>query len=237
MASVTLEFLTPLDNDIVALRVYEAGTSAGPFNQIERTTAVGVFPTYIRTYTSALAAVATDWFAIAWENAGGVVSPLSQPVQGGHSSLVGVITDRVMLRDPALNNDVVEQEAEFAIGDYFRVDPFSVDPDSVTWRVMRGLITMTLVRSYINRMISLTAQNKWQAGLVSMDTSTGSGGSTEKAIERMLVLANQDLNRTYSVILLLQDVAVAGGFKVETPIAEQISGIDVTRGILMVSFD
>lgn len=237
MASVTLEFLAPLDNDIVALHIYEAATSAGPFNEIERTTVVGTYPNYIQTYTSAVAVSATDWFAIAWENAGGVISPLSQPVQGGKSSLVGIITDRVMLRDAALNKNVVEQESEFAIGDYFRQDPFTVDPDTLSWRVMRGLITLVLVRSYLNQLISTSQSNKWTAGLVSMDTSTGTQTATDKTLERLLQMANSDLNRNYSVMLLLNEVSVAGGFKTSQTTVEQITGIDMTRGILMVGID
>lgn len=237
MASITLEFLPPTDSDIVALRIYESAVSGGPFVQIERTTNIGAFPGYISRYASALATNAIDWFTIAWENTGGDISPLSAPVQGGTSSLVGVITDRVMLRDPLLNKNVVEQEAEFAIGDYFRLDPWTIDPDTLTWRVMRGLITLTLVRSYLNQLITTTQANKWSAGLVSMDTSTGTQSAADKTIDRLLQMANADLNRNYSVILLTEDVAVAGGFMQSHATVEQITGIDVTRGILMIGID
>jgi hypothetical protein len=237
MASVTLDFLPPIEEDIVALRIYEASAPDQPFNEIERTTAVGTFPSYIDTYTSTLAASATDWFSIAWENAGGVISPLSAPVQGGTSSLVGMITDRVMLRDPALNENVVEQEAEWAVADYFMADPFSIDPTTVAPKVMRGLVTLTMVRSYLSQLISSTQANKWTAGLVSMDTSTGSQTSSDKNIDRLIEMANRDLNRTYSTILLAEEVAVAGGYKQSHSVVETLTGVDLTRGILMVSID
>lgn len=237
MAAVTLEFMAPLDNDIVALRVYESAVKTGPFTQIDRTTAIGTYPDYISEYSSNLATASDDWFSIAWENSAGSVSPLAAPVQGGTSSLVGIITDRVLLRDPALNKNVVEQEAEFAIGTYFNQDPFAVDPDTVSYQVMRGLITLTLVRSYLNQLITTSQSNKWTAGLVSMDTSTGTATAAEKTIDRLIDLANADLNRNYSVILLIEEVAVAGGFKSSQTTVEQITGIDMTRGILMVNVD
>lgn len=232
MASVTLEFLTPTDTDIVALHIYESNAAGGSFTEIETVTAIGTFPNYISTYTTNLAQSATDWFSIAWENAGGVVSPLSQPVQGGTSSLVGIVTDRVMLRDPSLNQNVVEQEAEYAIGEYFNTTtPFSVDVASVSLKTMRGLVTLTLVRSYLSRLITNTQANKWTAGLVSMDTSSGSQTASDKVLDRLLKMANADLNRNYSAVLLAKELNVAGAFK------QTISDFDVSRGIISVSID
>jgi hypothetical protein len=237
VASVTLEFLAPLDSDIVALRIFEAADPLAPFNEIARVTNIGVAPTYITEYTTTAAASATDWFAISWENAGGVISPLSVPVQGGKSSLVGIITDRVMLRDESLNRNVVEQEAEWAIGDYFQQDPFAVDPNTVNWRTERGLVTLVLVRSYVSTRLSSADSYKWTAGLVSLDTSAGSGAAAEKMIDRLIASANSDLNRNYSVMLMTEEIAVAGGFKSITSPLTRVTGVDLTRGILSVSID
>lgn len=237
MASVTLEFLSPTDPDIVAFHLYESNSPVGSFTEVERTTAVGTYPNYIKTFTSSLAAVATDWFSIAWENAGGTISPLSQPVQGGTSSLVGIVTDRVMQRNVSLDKNVVEQEAEFVIGDYYQANPFAILPATVGYRTMRGLITLTLARAYMSMLFTSAQTNKWAAGLVSMDSSVGSLVNAEKMFDRLVRLANNDLDRNYSAVLLVEEITVAGGFKSLKTFSQQISGIDITRGIVDISID
>src|SRR5215831_20111161 len=133
--SVSLEFIPPDEPDLKALHVYESPTSTGTFNSIDSTASIGAYPNWITRYTTALATAITDWFAIAWENTAGVVGELSAPLQGGSTTLVSELVNRVLLRDPTLNHIIVGQEAETAIAEYYNVsNPYSIDMSTVTPR-------------------------------------------------------------------------------------------------------
>lgn len=232
MAVVPLKFIPPVEDNIVALRIYEAATKDGPFNQIERTTAIGTAPNYIDEYETTLAASGTDWFTIAWEDDKGFTSPLSQPVQGGTDTLVGILVARIMLRDSTINEIIAAQEAEAAISEYFGVDdPFSISAASVSPRILSGLTSLALARSYITKAITstTTANAKWTAGIVSMDNSQSSSSSSNltDTVKSLLEIANRDLGRNYSVILLMEEIQVAGGFR-------QIVAADLSRSIIEV---
>jgi len=229
--SVALEFIPPDEPDLYALHVYEATDSAGPFSEIDVTQAIGAYPNYITRYTTANATATTDWFAIAWENTANVVGELSVPMQGGTSTLVSEIVNRVMLRDPTLNQIIVSQEAEVAVSEYLHTqDPLSVDPDAVTLKILSGLTYFTMARSYIAKAVSFasTSGGKWVAGLVSLDLSAASKkGSYWDNIDKLLQAANLELGRSYSVVLLLQEIEVAGGYK-------QLVAADLSRTIIEV---
>lgn len=232
MAVVPLKFIPPSEDNIVALRIYEGVSNQGPFNQIERVTSIGTYPNYIDEHETTLAASGTDWFTIAWEDSAGYVGPMSQAVQGGTDTLVGILVARIMLRDSTINEIIAAQEAEAAISEYFGVDdPFSVSPSSVSPRILSGLTSLALARSYITKAIisTSTANAKWTAGIVSMDNSSTSSSSTNLAatVKSLLDMANRDLGRNYSVILLMEEITVAGGFK-------QIVAADLSRAIVEI---
>lgn len=233
MASVPLDFIPPSDPNIAALRIYEAPAQSGPFTMIERTTLIGTAPNYITRYTTDLAVSSTGWFAIAWEDDSGLVGEMSQAIQGGTSTLVQRLIDRVALRDASLDERIVAQEAEAVISDYFGVlDPYTIDPATVSPKIMSGLTMLAMARSMIARTLTTTASSadKWTAGIVSMDKSTSSGSSSNVAdtIEKLLDLANKQLGRNYSVILLMEEIAVADGRYA------QLVAADLSRSIIEV---
>jgi len=242
--SVALEFIPPDEPDLLALHVYESPAPDGNFIEIDVTQAIGSFPNWITRYTTDNATVVTDWFAIAWENQANALGDLSAPMQGGTTSLVSEIVNRVMLRDPTLNPIIVGQEAETAISEYYNVtDPYSIDLATVTPRQMSGLTYYTMARCYIIRvstMASTGAANKWTTGLVSMDSSVTAKSATAPwdNIENLMKLANIELGRNYSVILLAEEIGVAGGYKISrTKLTTSLMGIDLTRGAVMVDVD
>jgi hypothetical protein len=226
VAKLTLDFLPPLEPNIVKLHVFESPAKDGSFAEITTTTVVGTYPDYITRFTVLNANSATDWFAIAWEDANGVQTEMSQPIQGGTTTLVQILIDRVLLRDPALNENIVAQEAEGAISEQFNVqDPTTVDP-AVNPHILTGLTYMVLARVYISSIVAAVQANKWVAGIVSMDSSASNKISWAN-IDKLIALANKELGRNFSVILLLKEQKVAGGLL-------QIVSEDVTRSLIEV---
>lgn len=207
MVKVTLDFIPPDADDIAALIINESVSKGGPFVQIERTTAIGVAPNYITRYTTANAASETDWFTIQWENAAGDVGEMSAPWQGGTTSLVQKIIDRVRERDSTLDERVVAQEAEGAIqmllGD--NADPY--DPTlSVSYRQLNGLVYLVLARALIVTAITTQAGSIESAtmGLVSFRNQTGR--KTTVDVASLIDLANKELGIATSFVLQLGDI-------------------------------
>jgi hypothetical protein len=226
-ATVRLDFIRPDIPGLVALHIYEASAPDGTFTEIERVTAIGTYPNYISEYTTTAASSVDDYFTTAWEHAGGSVTPQSAPVKGNTTALVVQIVNRMMLRDPSLDEVIAGQEAEAAISDYYNVlDPYSVDPTTVSPQKMSGLTNLALARAYLSRTITSSQANKWAAGIVSMDTSSGSSQSTD-TIKKLIDLANYDLGLNYSIVLLMQEVEVAGGYK-------RLVAADLSRSIIEV---
>jgi len=217
MPSVTLEFIPPDEPDLLALHVYESDASDGTFLEIDVTQAIGVYPHYITRFTTTHATAISDWFAIAWENTANVTGELSAPMQGGSTTLVSEIVNRVMLRDPTLNPIIVGQEAEVAVCEYYGVnDPYSINPDDVPPKIMSGLTYYTMARCYIvtaTTSITRTAgsANKWVAGIVSMDTGATASASMQKgmwdAIDNLLKAANLELGWNQDRILLIKEIS------------------------------
>jgi hypothetical protein len=216
VASVVLDFVPPSEPDIAALRVFEAPSSAGPFAQILRTTAVGTYPNYL-TRLAVTAASVTNWFSIQWEDVNGVLSPQSAPIQGGTDTLVGRVVARVLQRDSTLSEPVVTQEAEAAIATYLNIDPY--DPDvTVTYAQLNGLTYLVMGRTMISRQLQQAASGSVDdatIGLVSMKsgtTSTSQTSQSKDAVKDILELAMQELGVPRSVILHLAEPTTIGSF-------------------------
>jgi hypothetical protein len=195
MVAVKLDFLPPLDDDIVALKIYESSTPDGVFNEIERATEVGTYPVYITEYTTDQAVSKSDWFAIAWENSVGALGDLSHPIQGGTTTVVGEIVSRALLRDPTLNENVLAQEAEGVVYAYYGKDAYSPEIKP-TPNEYSGLTLLTMARAIIFTSAASMSDSgsgataSWVAGLVSMKYDTGSTSSrTKLTVEDLLALA------------------------------------------------
>jgi hypothetical protein len=241
MASVTLEFIPPDEPDLALLHVYESTAADSTFAEID-SAAAGTYPNYITRYTTTLASSADDWFAIAWENTAGTIGGMSQPLQGGSTTVVSEIVNRVLLRDPSLNPIIVGQEAEVAVCEYYGVnDPYSISMDQVTPQVLSGLTYYTMARCYIvtaTTQITTTATSagKWTAGIVSMDAG-GSSSSTKTsgiwdAIDRLLKAANLELGWNQDRILLMKQIS-AGGYAVGCG-NTYLKGVDLTRSTVEI---
>jgi hypothetical protein len=198
--SVSLEFVPPDQPEIVALRIFEATSSDGPFAQIERTTEIGTYPAYISRYTTANANSADDWFAIQWEDDKGALSVMSAPVRGGVPNLVQVVTDRVFQRDPALDKAVVLWEAEGVIEQFYGegVDPYTAEVPG--YRKLNGLVYLTMARCYAFE--SAVESESVTIGLVRLQQS----GTAQKNIDGLIELANQALGWNTSVVLQMRDI-------------------------------
>lgn len=212
MATVVIDFTPPEIPGIEALRIYECATKEGSYAQIERTTDIGTYPAYITRYTTVLASSATDWFKIAWENTEGAITVESQPVQGGTTTLVNELVNRVMLRDPALNEVVVTQVAEAVIQIVMGAeDPY--DPTlTATPAQLEGMTLMILARSNMHMiMLTNSSSEGYTAGLISIKSSSSSKSQTSTdLIEWLLNEANNLLGLNYSVIMLMEDISING---------------------------
>ncbi len=222
--AVELQFLPPDTEQVITLHVEEATSSAGPFAEVQ-TFPAGTFPNYIDVAIVTNAASPTDWFRIRWEDSSGGLTPYSAPIQGGTSTVVGEVIDRVILRDPGVNHTIIGQEAEASVSWYYGVDdPYSILASEANPRILSGLTTLTLARVYTGQLITQSTSTKWTAGLVSMD-STASSSSAWNNIQKMLEIANRELGRNVSVVALMKEVSVAGGFK-------QLKSFDVSRALI-----
>src|SRR4051794_40999802 len=103
MASVSLRFVAPDVEDLVSLHILESTSATGPFTEIQTVTSIGTYPAYIDHFTTTLATSALHWFAVQWENAGGVRTEVSAAIQGGTESLVWRIVSRARQRDPGIS--------------------------------------------------------------------------------------------------------------------------------------
>lgn len=224
MVSVSLDFVAPDEPDLTSLLIYESSTASGPFVLIETVTPVGTYPDYITHYTTSFATSVSNYFAIEWEDSKGGRTAMSAAVQGGTELAIGMIVNRVLLRDPTLNSIVVEQEAEAVITSYFNVADAHDPSISPTAAELSALTYMTLARAYIGAVISASSSDSYSAGLVSQKASTSSGDKT-KLIEWLLGQSARVLG-TATVVMLLEDIDPTG--------IGATSGIewDATRGIM-----
>lgn len=208
MFSVHLDFIPPDVPDLTKLYIYEAPDKTGPWTLIETVTPVGTQGDYISEYTTMFATSKTDWFSIEWEDAKGASLGQSQGVQGGVESLVSEIVDRVLLRDPSVNEEVAAQEAEAVVEQFFgSVDPLSVVVSDATARQLSGFTLLTLVRSKLVT-ISQGSSTGYTAGLVSQ---TGATNTSLPDLKALINEANILLGSSFSVILQMKDNCIAGG--------------------------
>jgi hypothetical protein len=207
---VHLNFLPPTVPDITKLHILEATTANGIYSEIEVVTAVGSYPNYITRYTTSMANSLSDWFRIQWEDSKGALTELSESVQGGTESLLSQITEMVLLRDPALNENIVAQEAAAAIEMVFRVsNPFSLPAGYGTYSQRIGLVYMIMARSYISTVVRQSQSDSYQAGLVSQKASSSTKVTTD-TIRWLLDQANALLGTGYTLVMLLEDIDPTG---------------------------
>lgn len=222
--AVELQFLPPETEDIVTLHVEESSSQTGPFSEVQ-TFPAGPYPNYIHEAVVTNAANPTDWFRIRWEDGTGNFTPYSAPIQGGTTTIVAQVMDRVILRDPGVDALIAGQESEASVCWFYGADnPYDVDPTKANPRTLSGLTILTLARVYISRLITQSVSGKWQAGLVSMDSSA-SNNNAWKNIQNMIDLANRELGMNVSAVLLLNEITVGGGYK-------QLKSFDVSRALI-----
>lgn len=210
MAKVRLDFVPPYEPDAAKLHIYESALKDGPYAEIEVVTAIGAYPNYFSYYTTSSAVLATDWFSIAWESAGGVVGEQSAPIQGGTTTLVHKVAQRVLERDASLSESIVTQEAEEVIKSVFRVaDPYNVAVTAPVKNQLSGLVFLTLARAKIYALIAGGSTDSYTAGLVSQKSGTTGGGDI-KTIEWLLAQANKLLGLNLSFVMLLEEIDVTG---------------------------
>lgn len=212
--AVHLDFIPPSSDGLVALRIFEAPASTGPWSEIERTEAVGSYPNYITHYTTQLASTSQDWFSIAWEDAGGAVSAQSPGVQGGSSSLFQKVLQRVMDRDRFLDERVVAQEVEYVISTVLNTQtPFDVSLTATIAQV-QGMVYLVLARSQLVKMLTTSTEEATTVtlGLVSMKKGSGSSSTLKmKDIENLIDLANGILGISTSVVMQLEELPICYG--------------------------
>jgi hypothetical protein len=228
--SVRLDFTPPSVEDVSTLYVEEAPASGGPFSVIDTTTAVGTYPGYISYYTTQNATDVNYWFRIRWETSDGVFTPYSAALMGGTKTLVQEIVDRVMLRNPSMNEIVVTQEAQAVVSQIFGTqDPNSIPVSQATYTEIRGMTNLTLARSLVATYLAVGGSvSGYTAGLVSLKGGTTSSDPT-KAIDALIALAAEDLPLVgqYSVILLMADVESS-----YCAPRGQLHGVDLTRAVV-----
>ena len=227
MASVRLDF-TPLTG-YTKLNIYEAPDEpSAPGVKIDTLT---VDPDNPPTrYTTTLATGLTKWFSIQWEDAQGGLSEMSDPVQGGTTTLVQRLVDRVLLRDASLDERIVAQEAEWVISKVMGTnDPY--DPalvDIATLDQISGMTYWIMARSYVSTIVTSTSsEDTYTVGLVTQKASSGTATKKVDTIKDLLDLAMRELGMGGAYVMLLEDIDPTGTFN--------ISGIDVDISRLQVT--
>ena len=209
-AVVYLKFIPPAEPGWDQIHIFESPVKEGPYTEIYA--AASGDPNYIDTITITNATAADYWFAVQWSNAAGARTDLSAGVQGGTETLVGILVQRILLRDPSINENIAAQEAEAAISYFYGVDdPSVVDPATVNPKILQGLTLLALAWSYVFTTATSGNVQKFTAGLVSIDQ--GSSSTTKTAnTDSLLKLANTLLGRNFSAIMALKEIKVAGNY-------------------------
>jgi hypothetical protein len=219
VATVRLDFIPPASPDIVELRIYESPTKDGIFEEIEVVTAVGEYPNYISTYTTTAATAIDYWFSIDWyDNKGGHLGQ-SDPIQGNVQLLLGEIVGRALTRDPTINENVVYDEAQ-AVLEGFLPQGTDVEDASIemaNYRERSGLTLLTMARCYVFEISE--GEEEYTVGLVSQKVKNS---RSMDLIEGLLRRAEAELGISYSAILQMTEIEVAGGRELE-------GTVDLTR--------
>lgn len=226
MASVPLKFIPPDEPGWTTLHILESPTQLGTYTEIE--SVPSGTPNYIDSYTTDQATAVDNWFAIFWTDAKGAKTETSAGVQGGTETLVGVLVQRMLLRDPTINENIAAQEAEAAISSYFVVDdPSTIDASTVNPKILQGLTLLAMAWGYTVTQATSGTVQKFTAGLVSLDTGSTATKTTAN-IDQLLKLANNLLGRNFSMIMRLKEITVAG---VTTSL---ISTVDLSRTMIEI---
>jgi hypothetical protein len=225
---VRLDFTPPSQPDMASLHVEEGPTATGPFAEIEEITAIGTYPNYI-SFVTVDANNPNDWFRIRWENIDGALGPYSLPIQGGTTTLVQEIVNRVMLRAPGSNEIIVTQTAEWAVSYVMGTDnPY--DPTlTATYSQLEGMTLLTLAGVQVSTITSsASAGESYSAGLVSQKSSSSSSSTSNitDLIDWLLEQANKLLGISMTYVMLLEEIDPTG-IGARTGIEE-----DVSRGII-----
>lgn len=211
MASVSLDFVAPSSQNIVALEIWEGTTPDGLFDLIETVTGVGSYPDYISEYTTDDATSIDHWFRIRWVDNKGALTGFSQPVQGNVTNLVKILVDRIQLRAPGVSEAVAVQVAEFVISAVMHTENPYDTTLAPTIRQLEGMTLLGVARSLIHEFaISAGTSSSWVAGLVSMKADS-SVAVNEKLIDYLLDQAGLALGLGRSVIAQMVVPPIAGG--------------------------
>ncbi len=229
MPSIILDFVPPEFPGFSELQVWESATKLGAPGTLAQTFVIdpAAYPTRITVTT---AASLTNWFSIRWRTAAGATTDYSDPIQGGTATLIGILVNRVLLRQPTSNENVVLQTTEAVVEEFFGVDPYTIDPATVNFRTLEGLTLYIMARDLIWEIASSYASSSgsgWAAGLVSMKASSQEQVETSRAnIEWLLKEAQKLLGLGYSRIAQLK-IEIAGGMS-------QIVTADISRLLIEV---
>lgn len=205
MATVRLDFVPPVDPDIVSLKIYESATKGGVFNEIEEVTVIGQYPNYLSTYTTTQATQIDYWFAIDWfDNKGGHLG-LSDPIQGNADLLLAEIVNRVMVRDITINENIIYDEAQAVLEMFLPVGTDIEDAplSMATYQERSGLTMLTMARCYIFAISE--GEEEYTVGLVSQKLKNS---RSLDLINNLLKKAEADLGISYSAILQMAEVPV-----------------------------
>jgi hypothetical protein len=208
MASVALDFVPPVEPNIDKLHIYEAPARTGPWTLIETVNDIGTHPDYISRYTTNVASSSFGWFSIEWEDDKGARSPMSQPIQGGQTSVVADVVRRVMLREPGLDENVVVEDVEAVTEAFFKTNPYLVDATTVSYRTLLGLTNLALARLYVTRFLTESSES-YTAGLVSQKADT-TKVDLERLVSFLTKQANKDLGISNAHVLMLTDIDPTG---------------------------
>lgn len=227
---VRLDFTPPDEPDVTKLHIEESANGTSGWSELTGSpiTNIGTYPDYI-SYVTISATSNIYWFRIRWENSGGVLSPYSQPVQGGTTSVVQKVVTRVMQRDPTSDERIVTQEAEWVVSRVMKTanpyDPL-LDP---TYDQLEGMTLLALARTMVHSLVVTSQQSaSYTAGLVSEKAASGSTTATT-AIDYLLNEANKVLGLNLTMIMLLEDIDPIG--------IGTVSGVDVDISRLLVTIE
>ena len=225
-ASVYIDFVAPNDlPDITKLHIYEATTPDGPWSEIEVVTPVGTQGDYITYYTTSLATSADNFFSIRWENVKGAISELSDPVQGNTRSVIADVTQRMLLRNPSLDEEIAYQEAAAVVEQY--TGSLNPDPATISQQKLTGMTLLALARTQLSVYAAgSTTGDSWVAGLVSMKSSTGTSFNTD-TFSALLKQAQSLLGISTSRVAQMCVPEIAGGLA-------QIVTADISRLMIEV---
>jgi hypothetical protein len=205
---VRLDFIPPPNADLVELRIYESPVQEGPFTLIETVTVIGDYPDFISTYTTAYATSSDYWFAIDWYDDKGGNLGISDSIQGNMQLLLGEIVARVMMRDSTINENIIYDEALAVLERFFPAgtDLRAIPIQDASEQEKSGLALLTQARCYIFDVSE--GEEEYTVGLVSQKKRNS---RSFDLIKMLLSRAESDLGLSFSAILQMAEVEVAGG--------------------------